>query len=323
MKRQTWDESFDPELIYQDGSDVQLLETILLKFDFRKLWRRMKQKDGMRTGATVTRRLTTTWTGRFQESLNRMEYNRGVIPGGCPRWTLTPSFPRESLLQPTLPLPQQFQAEIGRDIPPRHVGRSWGWRTRCTRWTGEGWRWRSPSTSPTTFRPNSSASLMKKASWSATGEPNIIFLLHRDEAFHKMKNWKWVFIKRKYSLEKFPNNINDFFEISSPKPVDRISLKTRHRSQQKTNFLKLITLKPRSMWRGMYSSGKDRCKATHLRLSFCLGFSSIRRFLAQDAQHRILGTRNHWILQDLRPGQGEDCTEVQRVPGADGEAQKR
>ena len=62
------------------------------------------------------------------------------------------------------------------------------------------------------------------------------FPLHKYEAFHKMKNWKWVFIKRKYSLEKFPNNINDFFEILSPKPVDKTSLKTHHRSQQKKLF---------------------------------------------------------------------------------------
>ena len=168
---------FKTNSIYQDGSDVWQLETILLKFDFRKSWPRMKRKDGMKMEATVTKRLTTCWrwNGRFQGSLNTMEHNREVIHGGCPRSTLTRNCRQESLLQPTQPLPQRCRAEIGRDIPPRLAGRSWGWKTRCTRWTGEGWRWRSPSTSPITSPQNSSASLMKKASWSVTGELNMIF----------------------------------------------------------------------------------------------------------------------------------------------------
>ena len=137
---------------------------------FRKLWRRMR--PSLRMEATVTRRLTTCsgWRGRFRESLNRMDNNRGAIPEGCQRSTLTRSCRQGSPPQPTPPPPRTCRAEIGQDTPPPRVGRSWGWRTRCTRWTGEGWRWPSPSTSPTTSHQSCLANLMKKASWSATGE---------------------------------------------------------------------------------------------------------------------------------------------------------
>ena len=108
--------------------------------------------------------------------------------------------------------------------------------------------------------------------------------------------------------------------LKSHRQPKRTSLKTRQQSQQKKNFLKLIKSKPRSMPGNVFI--QDRCKATHLRLSFCLRFSSISGFLAQDAQHRILGARNHWILQDLRSRQGEDCPEVQRVQGADWKAEE-
>ena len=43
----------------------------------------------------------------------------------------------------------------------------------------------------------------------------------------------------------------------------------------------------------------------------------------QDAEHRLLGPGDHRVLQDLRPGQGENCTKIQRVQGADREIEKR
>ena len=128
--------------------------------------------------ATVTKRPTICWgwRGRFRGSLNRTEHNPGVIPGGCPKSTSIQNCRQGSHPQQTQRHLQRCQAETGQDIPPRPAGRSWGWKTKCTRWTGEGSRWRSPSTSPTTSPQNSLDSSMKKVSWSATGKPHIICL---------------------------------------------------------------------------------------------------------------------------------------------------